>query len=123
MSILFIPFLFSTMETQLQALQVVARRATDDVNARGPLLADRLWDIPNRVREIACHGIHVGAATALSIVQVQLGHDIRDVEPIQAMGDTYLDFLDDMEELEDTATTIGDEANPNVVLLRVFYDG
>ena len=37
----------------------------------------RLHDIPNRVREVALHGVHHGAAMALATAQVHPGHDLR----------------------------------------------
>ena len=36
-----------------------------------------LHDIPNRVREVAHHGVHHGAATALSTAQAHSGHNLR----------------------------------------------
>ena len=39
------------------------------VNARGAVLVVRLYDIPNRVREVALHGVHHGAATVLAAAQ------------------------------------------------------
>ena len=36
----------------------------------------RLHDIPNRVREVALHGIHHGAATALATAQARSGHNL-----------------------------------------------
>ena len=46
------------------------------VNARGAILVVRLHDIPNRVREVALHGIHHGGATALATAQARLGHNL-----------------------------------------------
>ena len=47
------------------------------VNARGATPVIRLNDIPNRVREVALHGVHHGAATALAATQVCSGQDRR----------------------------------------------
>ena len=37
----------------------------------------RLHDIPNRVREVALHGVRHGAAMALASVQAHSGHELR----------------------------------------------
>ena len=47
------------------------------VNARGVALVIRLHDIPDRVREVALHGVRHGAATTLAAAQVRLGQDRR----------------------------------------------
>jgi len=47
------------------------------VNARGAILMVRLHDIPNRVREVALHGISHGAAMALAAAQARSGHELR----------------------------------------------
>ena len=63
-------------------LHGAAATATESVNARGDTIAARLQDIPNRVREVAGHGIRRGAAVALDIAQFQTGHDLLQVEPV-----------------------------------------
>ena len=47
------------------------------VNARGAILAIRLYDIPNHVREVALHGVRHGATTALATAQVRFGHNLQ----------------------------------------------
>ena len=47
------------------------------VNAKGVVLVIRLHDIPNRVREVAFHGVHHGAATALATAQACSGHNLQ----------------------------------------------
>ena len=47
------------------------------VNARGAIPIVRLYDIPNRVREVALHGVRHGAATALAAAQARSGHNLR----------------------------------------------
>ena len=37
----------------------------------------RLHNIPNRVREVALHGVRHGAATALAAAQARSGHNLR----------------------------------------------
>ena len=36
-----------------------------------------LYDVPNRVREVALHGVHHGAAMALAVVQARSSHELR----------------------------------------------
>ena len=36
----------------------------------------RLYDILNRVREVALHGVHHGATTALAAAQARSGHNL-----------------------------------------------
>ena len=38
---------------------------------------DRLYDIPNRIKEVALHGVHHGAAMALAAAQARSGHELR----------------------------------------------
>ena len=37
----------------------------------------RLYDIPNRVREVALHGVRHGAAMALAATQAHFGHELQ----------------------------------------------
>ena len=46
------------------------------VNARGAVPAVRLHDIPNRVREVALHGVRHGAAMTLAAAQARSGHEL-----------------------------------------------
>ena len=47
------------------------------VNDRGAILVIRLHDIPNRVREVALHGVRHGAAIALATAQDCSDHNLR----------------------------------------------
>ena len=49
------------LSAQLESLRLAADHAARFVNARGVVLVVRLHDIPNRVREVALHGVHHGA--------------------------------------------------------------
>ena len=46
------------------------------VNARGTVPLVHLHDIPNRVREVALHGVRHGAAMALASAQAHSGHEL-----------------------------------------------
>lgn len=41
----------------------------------------KLYDVPNRVREVASYGAHCGAAIALAAAQVLSGCDLRHLPP------------------------------------------
>ena len=41
-----------------------------------PFLVVRSNDIPNRVREVALHGVHHGATMALAAAQARSGHNL-----------------------------------------------
>ena len=64
------------MSTQLESLQLAAKFAIGFVNARGAVPIVRLYDIPNRIREVALHGVCHGAATALAAAQARSGHSL-----------------------------------------------
>ena len=36
-----------------------------------------LYDVPNRVREVALHGVRHGATMALTVAQARSGHELR----------------------------------------------
>ena len=67
---------FLDLSTQLESLQLAAEYAAGFVNARGVVPIVRLYDTPNRVREVALHGVHHGAATALVAAQARSGHNL-----------------------------------------------
>ena len=68
---------FSDLSAQLESLQLATEYATGFVNAIGVIPIVRLYDIPNRVREVALHGVRHGAATALAAAQARSGHNLR----------------------------------------------
>ena len=51
---------------ELVALREAALIAINDVNTGGVLLEDHLQAMPARVRMVALHGVHHGAALALA---------------------------------------------------------
>ena len=64
------------LSNQLESLRSAADHAAGFVNARGAVLVVRLHDIPNHVREVALHGVHYGAATALAAAQARSSHNL-----------------------------------------------
>ena len=88
---------------QLVSLQLAANAATDAVNARGSLIDARLQDIPARIQEIALHSVRHGALVALTVAQVQTGHDLHTMEVGFPIGDGPKGHEDLIEDF--TATT------------------
>ena len=67
----------SDLTAQLESLRSAANHTAGFVNARGVVPVVRLYDIPNRIREVALHGVHHGAAMALAAAQAHSGHNLR----------------------------------------------
>ena len=65
------------LTAQLESLRSAVDHTTRFVNARGAFPIVRLHDIPNRVREVALHGVRHGAATALATAQARSGHNLQ----------------------------------------------
>ena len=55
----------------------MAEYAAGFINARGAVPVVRLHDIPNRVREVALHGVCHGATMALASTQAHSDHELR----------------------------------------------
>ena len=103
------------MESQVQTLLDASRVAIDSVNARGSIVAARLWNIPTRVKEVAGHGVHAGTARAIAVVSTMSGADYRRWEPVfPEWGAAWEDF----EELVDDLCFPAD-----VVVSDVSLDG
>ena len=90
------------------------------VNGRGPLLNNRLHDIPVHVQEIALHSIYRGAAVPLAAAQVQTRHDLHTMELGFPMGNDPSAHEDLIEDFEDTVAAIVDNASAQDVANRVF---
>ena len=65
------------LTAQLESLRSAADHAAGFVNAKDVVLVVHLHDIPNRVREVALHGVHHGATMALAAVQAYSSHNLR----------------------------------------------
>ena len=64
------------LSAQLESLRSTTDHAAGFVNARGAVPMVRLHDIPNRVREVALHGVRHGAATTLAAAQARSGQNL-----------------------------------------------
>ena len=68
------------------------------VNTRGTVPVVHLHDIPNRVREVALHGVRHGAAMALASTQAHSGHELRFLPhgfPVAAHPGDYERLIED----------------------------
>ena len=114
----------SVLESQIQALHAATATATGSVNARDDIVAARLEDIPNRVREVAGHRVHHGVAVALATAKFQTGHDLLQVEPVHLpLGSVdwwvFEELADDMEM---AAAAISEDVSIEAVIGNVFAD-
>ena len=94
------------------------------MNARGNTVAARLQDIPNRVREIAGHGVRRGATVTLTTAQFQIGHDLLQVEPVHlSLGsEDWWVFEELADDMEMAAAAISEDVSIEAVIDNVFAD-
>ena len=94
------------------------------MNARGDTVAARLQDIPNRIREVAGHGVRRGATVALAMAQFETGHDLLQVEPFRfPLGsEDWWAFKELADEMEMAAATISEDVSIEAVIGNVFAD-
>ena len=101
------------MEAQVQTLLDASQVAIDSVNARGSTVAARLRNIPARVKEVAGHGVHTGAARAIAVVFTMSGADFRQWEPVIPEWGVA---REDLDELVDDLRFVGDAIVDDVSL-------
>ena len=94
------------------------------MNARGDTVTAHLQDIPNRIREVAGHGVRRGTAVALTTAQFEIGHDLLQVEPVHfPLGSedcwAFELLADDMEMV---AAAISEGVSIEAVIGNIFAD-
>ena len=94
------------------------------MNARGNTVAARLEDIPNRVREVAGHGVRHGAAVALATAQLESGHDFLQIEPVHfPLGsEDWWAFEELTDDMEMAAAAISEDVSIEAAIGNVFVD-
>ena len=94
------------------------------MNAHGNTVAARPRDIPNRVREIAGHGVRRGAAIALATAQFQIGHDLLQVEPVHLPlgSEDWWVFEELADDMEMAAAAISEDVSIEAVIGNIFAD-
>lgn len=68
---------FADLSEYLDRMASAANYTAGFINARGVIPLVKLYDVPNRIREVAAHGAHHGVAIALAAAHIQSGHDLR----------------------------------------------
>ena len=88
------------------------------------MLAARLRDIPNRVREVARHRVRRGAVVALATAQFQTGHDLLQVEPVHLPlgGEDWWAFEELTDDMKMAAAAISEDVSIEAVIGNVFAD-
>ena len=109
---------------QVQTLHATAATATESVNARGDTITACLQDIPNRIREVAGHGVRRGAAVALATAQFETDHDLLQVEPFYfPLGsENWWAFEELVDDIEMAAAAISENVSIEAVIGNVFAD-
>ena len=94
------------------------------MNARGNTVAARLEDIPNRIREVAGHGVRRGATVAHATALFETGHDLLQVEPFRfPLGsEDWWAFEELTDDMEMAATAISEDDSIEAVIGNVFAD-
>ena len=101
---------------------MAADHATGFVNARGAIPVARLHDIPNRIREVALHGIRHGAAMALAAAQVHSGHDLRLLPRGALVTGYHRDYERLVEDFFDVANSVALTYQADDIVNKVFSD-
>ena len=92
------------------------------MKAHGDTVAARLHDIPNRVREVARHGVRHGAAVALATAQFQTGRDLLQIEPVHLLlgSEDWWVFDELADDMEMAATAISEDVSIEAVIGNIF---
>ena len=105
---------------QLESLQLAVNAVVDAVNAQGSPIDACLQDIPARIEEITLHGVHHGAAVALTVAQVQDGYGLHAMETGFPIGDGPEEHEDLLEEFVMVAEAIVDITSAQDVVNKIF---
>ena len=98
-----------------------SRVAIDSVNAKGSSVAARLWNVPARVKEVAGHGVHAGAARAIAMVSTMSGADFRQWELIfPEWGAAWEDFDELVDDLSLVTDAIVNDVSLDWVVSNLF---
>ena len=92
----------------------------DAVNARGSSVDARLQDILARVQEIALHSVRHGESVALTVAQVQTGHELHAMETGFPVGDGAEEHEGLLEEFTMAAEAVADITSAQDVVNKVF---
>ena len=80
-------------------------------------------NIPSRVKKVAGHGVHAGAARAVAVVSTMSGADFRQWEPVfPEWGAAREDFDELVDDLSLVADAIVDNVSLDGVVSNLFGD-
>ena len=116
-------FSFTALRAQMDTLYLAIEAVTGFVNARGETVAERLQDIPVRIREVALHGVRSGAADALAATQLSEGLELAD-SLVPSFIDERADpaFADLVEEFAPCTVAIAAASSVEEIVNNVFFD-
>ena len=80
--------------------------------------------MPNRIREVAGHGVRRGAVIALATAQLETGHDLLQVELFHfPLGsENWWAFEELADDMEMAAAAISEDVSIEAVIGNVFAD-
>ena len=109
------------LTAQLESLRSAADHAVGFVNVRGVVPVVRLHDIPNRVREVALHGVRHGAAMAQATAQACSGHNLW-LLPHGFLDATYPREHERLvEDFMSTANSVAFNTLADYIVSKVFF--
>ena len=93
------------------------------MNAQGSTVAARLWNIPARIKEVARHGAHEGAARAIAVVSTMSGADYRQWEPVYPEWGTAREAFEELvDDLYFPADAVVGDVSLDGVVGNLFRD-
>ena len=111
----------SDLFAQLESLQLAAEYEVGFVNARGAVPIVRLYDIPNRVREVALHGVRCGTAIALAAAQVRSGYNLWLLPYGFPVAYHLKDYEALIEDFKDAMNNIAFISSAEDIVKKVFF--
>ena len=93
------------------------------MNVRGSTVAAHLRNVPARIREVAEHGVHAGAARAIAIVSTMSGADYRQWAPVFPKPGPRSDAFEELvEDLYYPADAVARDVSPEGVISNLFRE-
>lgn len=105
----------------MDTLIPAARCVTNLVNARGETTVERLRDVPDRIREVALHGVRSGAADALAAVELREGLELSGTLSLSFLKErSYKGFKDLVEEFGPLAAAVADTSSADAIIHKTY---
>lgn len=110
------------MMAQMENLRLIADNTTSMVNVVGQSTELRLQDMRRRTMEVALHGVHRGAAVALTAMSLQSNQDLLTVATGFPVAEDPDERKEDIEECVDHAKAVVQITSPKIILQKVFLE-